>query len=122
MTTSLPLDSQINRPHTKRDLKALPSPCELQWERDPIEHALDASAWRSLDTAPSRFARESPPLCTELGRRILIAQLEESEWVLRRVEKVSFNRDRGVHRDITIELLVPNGAPEFVDKDGIHYW
>jgi hypothetical protein len=94
----------------------------MHWERDPTEHALEASTWRSLDDSRSGPANASPPLCNELGRRLLIAHLEASEWVLRRVERVSFDGDRGVHRQITVELLVPDGAPEFVDNAGNRFW
>ena len=53
---------------------------------------------------------------------MLLAQLEYSEWVLRRVEKVEFERDRSVSRRIAIELKVRTDAPVFVDADGEEFW
>jgi hypothetical protein len=85
-----------------------------EWRLDPTELALKASAWRR-GRLPRAF-------CAEVGRRLLLAELEFSEWVLRRVEKVAFERDRTVSRRISIEFSIRDDAPVFVDRDGQRYW
>jgi hypothetical protein len=83
------------------------------WRIDPTHWALQQSAWRT----------ELPDsLCTEIGRRLLLAELEFSEWILRRVEKVSFDRDRCVRRHVTLEFDVRDDAPVFIDRDGKELW
>ncbi|SNS54277.1 hypothetical protein SAMN06893096_10512 [Geodermatophilus pulveris] len=82
-------------------------PPELEWAADPIKLALDGSAL-------ARGGRVPEPFCIEVGRRLLLAQLEFSRWVLRRVETVSFGEGRSVLRRTTIELRVPDEAPVFV--------
>jgi len=86
----------------------------LTWRLDPTDLALKASAWRA-DVLPDAF-------CAEVGRRLLLAELEFSEWVLRRVEKVEFERDRAASRLISVEFSIRDDAPVFVDKDGQEYW
>jgi hypothetical protein len=54
----------------------------------------------------------------ELGRRLLLAQLEFSDWVLRRVECVRFERDRSVSRTISVEIVVRADAPVFLTANG----
>src|SRR5919201_6986202 len=44
--------------------------------------------------------------CDECGRRLAIASVQWSDWVVRRVEKVRFRDDRSVNRQISIDLLV----------------
>jgi len=65
------------------------------------------------------------PICPDVGRRLLLAETSSSDWVLRRVERVHFQDDRHVVREVTIELRVPDDAPEFGDGsasgDG-RYW
>lgn len=87
------------------------------WALDPTMHALSASALRR-----ARSDDRDPAFCIETGRRLLLAELEFSEWVLRRVEKVDFVRDRTVTRRISIELSVRDDAPVFVDASGKHFW
>jgi hypothetical protein len=53
---------------------------------------------------------------------MFIAQLQFSEWILRRVEKVQFDRDRSMSRSITIDLQVREDAPVFIDRDGKEFW
>lgn len=89
-------------------------PVDMEWVLDPTVLSLKESAWRG-DKLPS-------PFCTEVGRRMLLAELEFSEWVLRRVEKVQFERDRSVSRRISIDLSVRSDAPVFVDADGKGHW
>jgi hypothetical protein len=103
----------VARAATKEALAALPTPPALQWRLDPTKRALELSAWRT--DLPD-------PLCEELGRRLLLHQLEMSEWILRRVEKVTFERDKGVCRSTAIDLDVPAGAAEVVDDNGVHHW
>lgn len=85
-----------------------------EWQLDPTLVSLRESAWRG-DELPS-------PSCTEVGRRMLLAELEFSEWVLRRVEKVQFERDRSVSRRLSIDLSVRPDAPVLVDADQRRYW
>lgn len=85
-----------------------------EWHVDPTLISLQESAWRG-DDLPT-------PFCTEVGRRMLLAELEFSHWVLRRVEKVQFERDRSVSRRLSIDLSVRDDAPVFVDGEGKRYW
>lgn len=102
------------RYEAKALLDALPKAAPLEWALDPTELALDASKWRN-EELPGAF-------CLELGRRILLAQLQQSEWVLRRVEKVAFQRDRSVSREIALELLVRPDAPVFRSGSADPQW
>ena len=79
---------------------AATGPVELEWAADPIQLALTGSQLARDGELPT-------PLCVEIGRRLLLAQLEFSRWVLRRVETVSFGEGRSVLRRTTIELRVP---------------
>jgi hypothetical protein len=81
------------------------------WPLDPTELAVEASRWRPRDELPG-------PFCVELGRRLLLAQFEYSEWILRRVDKVDLERDRSVSRRTTIELTIRHDAPVFTESDG----
>jgi hypothetical protein len=87
---------------------------QLVWVHDPVDLGLQASRG-SRDTPDER-----PPLhlCMELGRRLLLAELEFSDWVARRVECVHFERDRSVSRKISVEFVVRNDAPVFVTRNG----
>lgn len=87
----------------------------LEWPFDPTDLALEASAWRQFKLPDDAF-------CTEVGRRLLLAELEFSEWVLRRVEKVRFDSDRSLSRRSSIELRVRDDAPVFADRDGKKHW
>lgn len=87
---------------------------QLTWHFDPTDLALAASA-RPADELPDAF-------CVEVGRRLLFAELEFSKWVLRRVEKVRFDSDRSVSRRSSIELIVRDDAPVFVDREGERHW
>ena len=85
----------------------------LVWPVDPTAYALAASDQRRRDPqVPSEDA-----LCAEMGRRLLLAQFEFSQWVLRRVEKVSFVSDRRIARRSSIEFRVRNDAPILVHGD-----
>jgi hypothetical protein len=79
------------------------------WRLDPTAVALQASA-EMPGTVPDA-------LCPEIGRRLLAAQLQYSRWVLRRVEKVEFERDRSVSRTVTVEFLIRPDAPRFAAAD-----
>jgi hypothetical protein len=98
---------------------AAADPAELEWVADPIELALKGSERGRRGEFPT-------PFCVEIGRRLLLAQLEFSRWVLRRVETVSFGEGRSVLRRTTIELRVPKDAPVFVieepGKDPQRFW
>jgi hypothetical protein len=83
------------------------------WQFDQTRLALNLSA-AMPETVPD-------VLCPELGRRLLQAQLTFNSWVLRRVEKVEFERERSVSRRLTIDFIVRSDAPEFQAHDG-KYW
>jgi len=99
---------------TTNDLSAIPDDDHLVWVQDPVQLALEASSESRKDTW------EMPAInpCVELGRRILLAQLQFSDWVLRRVECVRFERDRSVSRTISVELVVRADAPVFLTANG----
>lgn len=103
----------IERRHLREVLQEMQPLDQLEWHLNPTQIALNGSTWR-VDLPE--------PFCVELGRRILLAQLEFSEWVLRRVERVTFERDRSVSRTIEIDLLVRPDAPVFVDRQGNEHW
>lgn len=107
------LDDAGQRSTWRESLRRCQSLVPLEWDIDPTESALEGSTWRVQ--LPGAF-------CVELGRRILLAQLEFSEWILRRVERVAFERDRSVSREIDIDLLVRPDAPVFVDSTGDRHW
>jgi hypothetical protein len=91
---------------------------DVAWPVDLVERALRESSHRRTSTDPTL----PEPFCLDVGRRLLLAQLELGDWVLRRVEKVEFQRDRSVTRRISIELLVREDAPVFVDSSGREFW
>jgi hypothetical protein len=80
------------------------------WELDPTLLALEQSTWRE-DRLPE-------PFCLDVGRRLLLAELEFSEWILRRVEKVDLSRDRSVSRRIALEFAIRDDAPQFRSPGG----
>jgi hypothetical protein len=83
------------------------------WDLDPVALALEASA-AMPDSKPDA-------LCAEIGERLLLAVLDFNRWVLRRVEKIDFVRERSVSRRLTIEFLVPDEAPVFHTERG-DFW
>ncbi len=88
----------------------------LRWRASPAQLALQARQERPDGR------KESPrPFCAEVGRRMLLAQATFDQWVLRRVERVTFQGDRSVLREIAVDLRVPDDAPVFVDEDR-KYW
>jgi hypothetical protein len=99
---------------TTDDLSAIPDDDHLVWVQDPVELALQASSDSRRDT----WERPEIYPCVELGRRLLLAQLEFSDWVLRRVECVRFERDRSVSRTISVEIVVRADAPVFLTANG----
>jgi hypothetical protein len=100
------------------DLRTLPGPPTAAWRMDPMKIALAESARRQGTSRP-----ELPrPFCLEIGRRLLLAELQFSDWVLRRVEKVEFERDRSITRRISIEFRIRDDAPVFVDDEGGEFW
>ncbi len=108
-------------------------PGSFVWRVEPIKHALTAAAQRqaagpAVEPVPGEPAADKPAdgappaLCSEVGRRLLLCQFQFSEWVLRRVEKVHFERESRVSRRTSIELRVPEEAPVIMDDDGITHW
>ena len=80
------------------------------WQIDPTELAVESNSYL-VDCPPDSF-------CTEIGRRLLLAQLESSEWVLRRVDKANLERDRSFTRNSTFEFTIRSDAPSFRSSDG----
>jgi hypothetical protein len=82
------------------------------WPLDPDEMSLKASSdKRQTDALPG-------PLCAEMGRRLLLAELTFADWVLRRVETIQFERQRSVSRKISVQFIVPADAPVFRRSNG----
>jgi hypothetical protein len=98
---------------TERDLPTRSVGAPYHWPVEPIDYALRSSGG-------FRVGGPDPvePVPLEVGRRLLLAQYEFSEWVLRRVEKVRFTQERSVNRQISVEFRVPDYAPVIVDEDG----
>ena len=82
------------------------------WPFDPVVESLSASEIKKSDGVYPK------PFCVEVGRRLLLAQLESSSWILRRVEKVDLVAEQAVRRSVTLEFMVPRDAPVFVTADG----
>ncbi len=91
-------------------------PDTVRWPIDPTRHALALSTWRHK-RFPGPFHLPEP-FCLEVGRRILLAQLEFSQWMLRRVEKLEMAEDRSISRAVALEFSVRDDAPEFEGADG----
>ena len=85
----------------------------IEWVLDPTDEALNASHNRNV--LPE-------PFCGEVGRRLLLAEMQFSRWMVRRVEKVSFDQDRNVTRRLTIDFNVRDDAPIVTDKVGDRFW
>jgi hypothetical protein len=104
-------------------------PTSREWRMDPTDLALKGTTKRQKNPEGQKDQvgqREEeswdPSFCAELGRRILLAELEFSQWVLRRVEKVSLESDRCVTRRVSVELNIREDAPIFVDRAGNRFW
>jgi hypothetical protein len=96
---------------------------ELVWDFDPTDRALSASYQRYASVEALSGSDQLPePLCSEIGRRLLLAAVQFNRWVVRRVEKISFEMDRNVTRRLTIDLNVREDAPLVTDKVGDRYW
>ena len=65
--------------------------------------------------------RAAADFCEECGRRLAAASIQWSDWVVRRVEKVTFRDDRTVNRQISIDFLIREDAPVFQAPDGRRY-
>jgi hypothetical protein len=89
----------------------------LDWTLDPTAQALSVSQKRGDDGdwLPD-------PFCGEVGRRLLLAEVQFSRWMVRRVEKVSFDQDRNVTRRLAVDFNVRQDAPVIVDKVGNRFW
>jgi hypothetical protein len=84
----------------------------LIWSYDPDDLLLEASTKkRDCNTLPE-------PLCAEIGRRLLLAELEFGDWVVRRVESVRFERERSVSRRVSAQFIVRPDAPILKLSDG----
>jgi hypothetical protein len=81
------------------------------WLEDPADLALQRSS------ESRKTPNTTPPmnLCLELGRRSLLAELQFSEWILRRVESVHFERERSVSRAVSVEFIIRDDAPTTVN-------
>lgn len=85
----------------------------VEWALDPTDQALIIS--HNRNALPD-------PFCGEIGRRLLLAELQFSRWMVRRVEKVSFDQDRNVTRRLTVDFNVRDDAPLVSDKVGDRFW
>jgi hypothetical protein len=84
----------------------------LIWSYDPDDLLLEASIKkRDCNTLPE-------PLCAEIGRRLLLAEFEFGDWVVRRVESVRFERERSVSRRVSVQFVVRPDAPILKLRDG----
>lgn len=99
------------------DIKPLPDSWDPSLSGDPIDLALLWSRRRR------EFDRDwlPDPACLEIGRRLLLAELQFSSWVLRRVEKVQFERERSVSRQISIDFAIRRDAPVFTSDKRREY-
>lgn len=72
----------------------------------------------------SEFPAGQPSVsfCIDCGRRLALASIQWSSWVLRRVEKVKFRDDRSVSRRISIDFLVREDAPVYEASGGQKFW
>lgn len=86
---------------------------EGEWALDPTDHALKVSHGRE---------KLVHPLCAEIGRRLLLAEMQFNRWTVRRVEKVSFDEDRNVTRRITVDFNVRDDAPVVTDGLNNKFW
>ena len=91
-------------------------PPTAYWPDDPVDLALQAS---SLKRETDAFIG---PYCLEAGRRLLLAELQFNEWVLRRFERVQFERERSVSRRITIEFTIRPDTPIFAARNQKRYY
>lgn len=86
----------------------------LSWRIDPVAESLEASYRRLENPADGAYPHA---FCHEVGRRLLLAQMQMNSWILRRVEKVDLNAEQAARRRVTLELVVPRDAPLFIDVD-----
>lgn len=84
-----------------------------EWSLDPTDQALSVS---------HRRGKLVDPLCAEIGRRLLLAEMQFNRWMVRRVEKVRFDEDRNVTRRITVDFNVREDAPVVIDRTGARFW
>lgn len=98
------------RDHLQAEEKTI---SDVEWHLDPTDQALDVSHKRG---------KLPDPLCAEIGRRLLLAELQFNRWTVRRVEKVSFDADRNVTRRITVDFNVREDAPVITDRVGDRFW
>lgn len=84
-----------------------------EWSLDPTDHALSVS---------HRRGKLVDPLCAEIGRRLLLGEMQFNRWMVRRVEKVRFDEDRNVTRRITVDFNVREDAPVVIDRTGGRFW
>ena len=92
------------------------APPSAHWPDDPVDLALQAS---TLKRETEAFIG---PYCLEAGRRLLLAELQFNEWVLRRFERVQFERERSVSRRITIEFTIRPDTPIFAARNQKRYY
>ncbi|MCD5341581.1 hypothetical protein LR392_04980 [Arthrobacter sp. AK04] len=94
--------------------------CQQQEDNDNVEWMLDPTG-QALSISHNRDALPDP-FCGEIGRRLLLAEMQFSRWVVRRVEKVCFDEDRNVTRRLTVDFNVRDDAPLITDKVGDRFW
>lgn len=75
-------------------------------------HIHDIYAALAGDNWPDHAWRQAVS-CRSCGLRTLILLLKSREWVVRRVERVSFHDDRTIRRHVSMDLVVPPLAPAY---------
>jgi hypothetical protein len=94
--------------------------CPQQEDDENVEWTLDPTG-QALSVSHNRNALPDP-FCSEIGRRLLLAEVQFSRWMVRRVEKVSFDQDRNVTRRLTVDFNVRDDAPVITDRVGERFW
>ncbi len=82
---------------------------------EPADVALARAMEFAADASATGF-------CDECGRRLAVACIQWSDWVVRRTEKVRFHDDRCVNRMISIDFLVREDAPVYQAAGGRRFW
>jgi hypothetical protein len=82
---------------------------------EPADLALAKAREFAAGHSPADF-------CNDCGRRLALATIQWSDWVLRRVEKVRFRDDRSVNYQISIDFLVREDAPLYEGSGGRWFW
>jgi hypothetical protein len=77
-----------------------------------VDHVHEIHAALAGDTWPDHAWREAVS-CRSCGLRTLVLLLKSREWVVRRVERVSFHDDRTIRRQVSMDFVIPPLAPKY---------